>query len=133
MTTESEPFVPKVHPLSRPAEADDPFTLNATAVSGDPEVMLECLVQDYAWMGWNTEQVFGLFRNPGYPALNALLGYYGEDGIHRRVEGVLKRMGVFRISGTVVDGPDDEDEPELIQLGIANSLKVKGDHHAQGV
>jgi hypothetical protein len=129
-----ERFVPKVHPASRPIEADDPFSLHVTAVGGDPEVMLECLVQEYAWMGHNTEQVVGLFRNPGYPALNALLYHFGEDGVLRRVGDVLKRMGVFRVSGTVRDEPEpEEEEPELIQLGIAKVLTAKGARHVQGV
>jgi hypothetical protein len=130
-------LVPKVHPASRAVEADDPFALNATAVAGgDPEVMLECLVQEYAWMGWDAAQVLGLFRDPLYPALNALLHHYGEGGVRRRVEGVLNRMGVFRVSGTVSDEPEpDEDghQPELIELGVARALTSRRDSHAQGV
>jgi hypothetical protein len=130
----SERLVPKVHPATRPIEANDPFSLHATAVSGDPEVMLECLVQEYAWMGWDTEQVVGLFHDPGYPALNALLEHFGEEDVRRRVEVVLKRMGVFRVSGTVLDEPEpeEEEEPELIQLGI-RVYAGKGEHHVQGV
>jgi hypothetical protein len=127
-------MVPKVHPLDRPAEADDPYTLHATAVSGDPEVMLECLVQEYAWMGWDMPQVLRLFADPGYPALNALLAHYGANGVRRRVAAVLGRMGVFRVSGTVRDEPEPEDdEPELMQLGTRRVRATKGDSHAQGV
>jgi hypothetical protein len=127
-------LVPKVHPATRPIEADDPFSLHATTVGGDVEVMLECLVQEYAWMGWDTEQVLGLFREPGYPVLNALLEYLGEENVRRRVQVVLKRMGVFRVSGTVLDEPEPEvEEPELIQLGIARVYAGKGDRHVQGV
>jgi hypothetical protein len=137
MTTPSARFVPKVHPASRAVEAEDPYMLNATAVpGGDPEVMLECLVQEYAWMGWDAEQVLGLFRDPLYPALNALLHHYGEDGVRHRVEGVLDRMGVFRVSGTVSDeqqGDEDEHELELIELGVARALAPRGNSHAQGI
>jgi hypothetical protein len=134
MQSSENRLVPKVHPATRPVEADDPYSLHATAVGGDPEVMLECLVQEYAWMGWNTEQVVGLFRNPSYPALNALLHYFGEENVRRRVEVVLKRMGVFRVSGTVHDEAEpEEEEPELIQLGISRVYAGKGDRHVQGV
>jgi hypothetical protein len=130
----SERLVPKVHPATRPVEADDPFSLHATAVSGEPEVMLECLVQEYAWMGWNTEQILDLFRDPGYPALASLLDFFGADDVRRRVEVVLKRMGVFRVSGTVRDEPESqEEEPELIQLGNSRVYARKGDGHVQGV
>jgi hypothetical protein len=134
MDTPSQRLVPKVHPATRPVEADDPLTLHATPVAGDPEVMLECLVQEYAWMGWDTEQVLGLFRSPFYPALNALLDHYGEGGVRRRVAAVLGRMGVFRFSGAVRDEPEpDDEEPELIQLGTRRVSAPKGDSHAQGV
>jgi hypothetical protein len=134
MNPSSERFVPKVHPASRPAEADDPLTLHATAVAGDPEIMLECFVQEYAWMGWGTEQVLTLFRDPNYPALYALLGHYGEDGVRRRVAAVLGRMGSFHVSGVVRDDPEpDDDGPDLIELGTSRMLVSKGDSHAQGL
>jgi hypothetical protein len=134
MDIPSQRFVPKVHPLDRAAEADDPYTLHATAVGGDPEVMLECLVQEYAWMGWDVSQILRLFGDPGYPALNGLLDHYGIEGVRRRVAAVLGRMGVFRVSGAVRDEPEPEDdEPELIDLGTRRVLASKGDSHAQGV
>jgi hypothetical protein len=134
MDTPPERFVPKVHPATRPVEADDPLALCATSVSGDPEVMLECLVQEYAWMGWGVPQILRLFGDPGYPALNGLLDHYGIEGVRRRVAAVLGRMGVFRVSGTVRDDPEPEDdEPELIDLGTRRVLVSKGDSHAQGV
>jgi hypothetical protein len=127
-------LVPKVHPATRPAEADDPYTLHATPVAGDPEVMLECLVQEFAGMGWDTEQVMALFRDPNHPALNALLGHYGEEGVRRRVAAVLGRTGSFRVSGAVRDDPGPDDEgPELIQLGTRRVLEPKGDSHAEGL
>src|SRR5262245_19305051 len=70
-------LVPKVHPTSRPVEPDDPLTLHATTVAGDPELMLHCLVQEYAWMGWDAEQILSLFRDPFYPVLHGLWCLYG--------------------------------------------------------
>jgi hypothetical protein len=133
MNPRPDHLVPKVHPLARPVEADDPLALHATAVAGDPEVMLECLVQEYAWMGWDVPRVLHLFGDPHYPALNALLSHYGPDGVRRRVAAVLGRMGVFRVSGTVRDEPEPDDEPELIQLGTRRVPTSKGDSHAQGL
>jgi hypothetical protein len=134
MNTPSERLVPKVHPATRAVEADDPLELHATAVAGDPEVMLECLIQEYVWMGWDREHIVALFHSPFYPALSALLRHYGEEGVRRHVAAVLGRMGVFRVSGTVRDEPESEDdEPELIELGTRRVLAPKGDSHAQGV
>src|SRR6516225_3407479 len=93
---ELERFVPKVHPATRPAEPDDPLTLHATAVAGDPEVMLQCLVQEYAWMGWNVEEILGLFRDPFYPALHGLLSLYGEAGLRDRLVASIRQTGIMR-------------------------------------
>src|SRR5437867_7081973 len=97
MNAAQERFVPKVHPATREVLPEDPMTLHATPVTGNPEVMLRCVVQDYAWMGWDTEQIFGLFQQPIYPALNALLEFYGEAGIRQRIGKVLGRSGVLRL------------------------------------
>src|SRR5579885_463659 len=115
-----EQFVPKVHPATRPIQPEDPFTLNATAVNGDPEWMLRCLVQEYAWMGWDAEQILARFRDPFYPALNALWHHYGEAGIRERVAALVRKSGVFHFAVTVREAPEPEDEEDggLIQLNI---------------
>ena len=128
MADATERFVPKVHPATRAVEPEDPFTLRATPVGGDPEVMLRCVVQEYAWMGWDAEQILGLFYDPFYPALNALLDHYGEAGIRERVSAVLCRSGVLRFAATVCDAAspeecDDHDhEPDIVQIQIPAGL-----------
>jgi hypothetical protein len=132
----SDRFVPKVHPATRSVEPEDPFTLHATAVCGDPEVMLRCLVQEYAWIGWGAEDILGLFRDPFYPALHALLMTYGEAGVRDRVNALLRQMGVFQVQASVREEPEPADpEPELIELGIRAQLLdlEKGGNHASGV
>jgi hypothetical protein len=114
-----EHWVPKVHPLARAAAADDPLELVATPVAGDPAVMLECLVQEFACMGWDAAEVMGLFRSPMYPVLNQLREFYGDDEVGRRVAALLARRGVFRVREVVAADPEPEDdEPELIQLNV---------------
>ena len=122
-------FVPKVHPATRPAEPDDPWTLRATPVAGDPEVMLECLIQEYAWMGWGVEQIMTLFRDPFYPALNAHWRGCGEDGLRERVAHVLSRRGVFRFRSEIHDEREPA-EPELIELEVRTSWRPEENSHA---
>ncbi len=142
MDMPSERWVPKVHPATRAVEAEDPMTLNATAVTGDPEVMLRCVVQEYAWMGWDAAEIFALFRDPGYPVLNALLDCYGEEGLRERVWATLGQTGVFHYQTTVCEEPDVEPEvPDLIQLGVltcrratapnAGVVEREGSSHAE--
>jgi hypothetical protein len=134
MAIEAERFVPKVHPTTRPAEPDDPLTLHATA--GDPETMLHCLVQEYAWMGWDAEEILGLFRDPFYPALHGLWCLYGEAGLRDRLAVVFRQTGTWRMDAAVREEPDPvEQEPDLIQLGIRPnpSPVLKGENYATGL
>jgi hypothetical protein len=126
MDGDPERFVAKVHPLSRGAEPDDPMTLNATTVAGDPDVLIRAVVGEYAWMGWDAEQIAALFHDPFYPMLHGLLEALGEAGIRERIDAVFDRGGVFRFRATVHEAPDDP-EPEVIQIGI-----LKGEEHRHG-
>jgi hypothetical protein len=120
MSEVSERWVPKVHPISREVEPEDPLELVATPVQGDPEVMLQCIVQEFAGMGWDAAELLALFRNPFYPVLNQLLGYYGEEGVRERVQELLGQTGVFRVRETIAPDPEPDEgpEPELIQLTV---------------
>ena len=117
-------MVPKVHPVTRAVGEDDPMELYATPVSGDPDAMLRCFVQEYAWMGWDAEQILGLFHDPCYPALNGLLYAYGPSAIRSRITSILAQTGVFRFEGYVREDPVPEsDEHDLIELGVPLSWR----------
>lgn len=120
MIPESERWVPKVHPATRPAAAEDPLELHANAVPGDPDYMLECLVQEFAWLGWQLDDLLRLFHDPGYPVLQQLLAWHGEAVIRERVAELLRPFAGLRLRATIVDEPDPEaeNEPELLQLNI---------------
>jgi hypothetical protein len=113
-------LVPKVHPLTREAAPEDPMELMAQPVVGDPAVMLECILQEFAWMGWNTQELLGLFQHPGYPLLCELREFYGDEEIRRQVAGLVARWGVLRFRETIAEPEeDDEDhEPQLVQLTL---------------
>jgi hypothetical protein len=112
--------VPKVHPLTRAVESEDPMELVANPVQGDPEVMLQCIVQEFAWMGWDAEQLLQLFYSPEYPVLNQLLAHYGAEQIQRSIASLLAETGVFRFQAYVDEKPeiDEDEEPELIELSL---------------
>ena len=111
-------WVPKIHPLSRDATAEDPFELMAEPVAGDPQFMLECLLEEFLWMGWNAEQLVALFHDPGYPVLGQLREHFGDEAIRQQVEAFVARTGVLQFSETIVE--DEEIEPELVQIDLEN-------------
>jgi len=128
METDQARFVPKVHPLCRAAEPDDPMTLSATAVAGDPDVLIHAVVQEYAWLGWDAGQIAALFHDPFYPVLHGLLQALGEAGIRARIDAVFARCGVYRFRATVHEALDDSG-PEVVQIG---TLMREETRHACG-
>jgi hypothetical protein len=119
MNTTDERWVAKVHPLSRAAEAEDPFELMAEPAPGVPSVMLECILQEFAWMGWSPEQLLALFHHPGYPVLCQLRECFGDEEIRRQVDSLVARWGVLRFRETIAE---PEDEPELVQITLPSQV-----------
>jgi hypothetical protein len=117
-------FVPKVHPATRAVEPDDPMTLYATPVPGDPEWMMACVVEEFARMGWGAGQILGLFRSPFYPALYDLRQHHGEAWVRERVEEVLARTGAFRVRVTEAAEEEKANEPgpEMVPLGLGRCV-----------
>jgi hypothetical protein len=118
MNANVDQWVPKVHPLARPAETDDPFELMAQPIAGDPQVMLEALLQEFLWMGWGEAEMMRLFCDPGYPVLCQLREHFGDDAIRQHVRSLLSRTGVIRFRETLAEPDDEKDEPELVQITI---------------
>jgi hypothetical protein len=122
MSHAEDRWVPKVHPLDRPAENEDPLELKAELVPGDPDVMLDCILQEFAWMGWNSEQLLSLFHHPGYPVLGQLREFFGDDEVQRRVNTLAAQWGVLRFRETLTEHDDDEDAvPQLVQITMPGS------------
>jgi hypothetical protein len=127
MECSAERFVPKLHPATREVLPDDPMTLCATPVAGDPDLLVRAVVQDYAWMGWNADQIAALFRDPFYPLLHGLWRVLGEVGVRDRIDAVFRHYGVYRFRSTVHE-EREEAAPELIQIGLGRPREVhRGD------
>jgi hypothetical protein len=120
MHTPDQQWVPKVHPLDRLTEPEDPFELMAEPVGGDPQVMLECLLQEFIWMGWDAQSLEALFQSPGYPLLGALADHFGAEELRRRIGEWTAKTGVLRFREQIAEcGADDEEqEPDLVQIQL---------------
>ncbi len=108
-------WTPKVHPLSREVEPEDPMELVAEPVVGDPAVMLECILQEFLWLGAGADELEALFSNPGYPVLYQLREYFGPDEVRRQIDALLARTGRLRFRETIAES-DEEEEKQLVQL-----------------
>lgn len=70
-------------------EDDDPMELVQVYLpEGDPEAMAECFVEEFIWLGYDTQQLLDLFRNPFYAGAHAIYRRQGEA----YVLGLIDRM-----------------------------------------
>ena len=113
-----ERLVPKVHPLARDMAAEDPLELMAQTAVGDPDVMLECLLQEFVWMGWSPQQLLELFHHPGYPLLNELREFFGDAEVERRVAALVARIGQWQFRETLVEPEEEPHAHELLQITL---------------
>ena len=104
--------VPKTHPATREMLPDDPLEMQGFELPGDPELMLRLLVEEYARIGWGADAIMGLARDPHYQAFHGLFRLFGEDGVRKRVSGILARCGVMRVSAREIE-PSVEQFVEL--------------------
>ena len=98
-TGNSEPK-PKVHPATREIATDDPLALHGFEVPGDPAMMLQFLVEEYARIGYSLEAMMNLFRDPDFQAPHGLWRLYGDEELERRVSCILNCCGVMRTRTT---------------------------------
>lgn len=94
---EVQDLVVSLHPASRAAEPDDPWELNACELPGRPEVMLRMIVEEYARLGFDAQQLVALARHPFYTGLHGLWRHFGEERLRQEVQRILARTGVMRV------------------------------------
>lgn len=122
--------VPKVHPATRGIEPEDPLNLHAVEIDGDPQVMLQMLVEEYARMGFGLEELMALCRQPFYVGLHGLWRRYGEEELRRRLGAILARCGVIRAKVREAPPPAALSGVPRELLQIDASPSPERDHHA---
>ncbi len=91
-----------MHGRDKEPEGDDPMEIVANWVpEGDPELMATCLIEEYARMGMEEEEILKLFSQPVYQT-HALYLSWGEPTIRRLIRNVLSRTGRMRVSARVL-------------------------------
>ena len=107
MTSQTSNAVPKNHPATREILPEDPLEMHGFEVPGDTDLMLRLLIEEYARVGWNSDQIMDLARNANYRALHGLWRIYGEDQFRTRVGEIVARCGVVRVR-TLESNPEPE-------------------------
>ena len=103
-------------PLKKRVEPEDPMELRGVAFHGDPDFMIDCIVEEYARLGWSPAKILPLFESPSYPVLHGLYRTRGAESIRRSVEEVVRRCGVFHF-----DTHERPPDLELVQIKPAET------------
>lgn len=88
-------------------EQDDPFELKGVAIEGDEERMIECMIEEYARMGWNEERLMRMFTTPNFRIPHQYYEKHGEEAVREKIREVLKQHGVYEFE---VDKPQEESD-----------------------
>ena len=83
-------------PILKSPEPDDPLGMGAEMVEGDPQLMLTCLIEEYARMGWDAAQIAQIFDNPFFLASHGLADRFGRGAVRAFIEQTLRRCGVYQ-------------------------------------
>jgi hypothetical protein len=126
MDMQEPQFVPKVHPLERGSEPEDPLELMGEVVPGDPLIMLDCMLQEFAWMGYDAAALYSLFSNPGYPVLCALREEFGDAAVRARIQALMSDWGRLQFRETLVEEECHfETGPRTFQIELPASACTK--------
>lgn len=88
----------------KPPEPDDPTVLVGVSLpGGDPDLMAECLVDEYARLGLGDEALLRIFRNPTFTAAYAIWRQRGDPYVRALIARARQRWGQPRF--TVREAP----------------------------
>lgn len=94
------------HGSEKKPERDDPYELVGNTVpGGDIRLMAECLVEEFALLGWEKGAIIQMFHNPFYQAAHLYYKAYGKSGVQNLVDQVLARCQVVRTR--IVEAPEE--------------------------
>ena len=83
-------------------DPDDPLELACGTVAGDPAFLARCIIEEFASLGYDGQDLFVLFREPSYPMLNAVLAEEGEARVRGLIDEVLAQCGRLKVRTEIV-------------------------------
>ena len=82
-------------------EPDDPMGLVGVGIpGGEPDLMAECLVEEYVRLGTSDAQLLAIFKNPFFAGAHALYRSRGEERIKTVIERARAQWGRPRFTTT---------------------------------
>ncbi len=117
----------------KPPEPDDPMQIRAEWVTGDQRVMLECLIEEFAHMGWDENRIAQMFENPFFLAAHGLRKRFGREAIRECIRQTLRRCGVMHCA---ISESKPTQRSQFVKINHANknsaSLLPQGEGQDEG-
>jgi len=107
------------HPRDRAIQQDDPMMLSPVEIDGDPEIMIDCLIEEFARMGWDTPTIIRMFDDPFYEGPHRARQLYTTEAFEQRVRRVLARCGTLRVRMVEVEAEPVEQVTPITLRGRA--------------
>ncbi len=76
-------------------DPDDPMEIKADVIAGDERLMMECLIEEFAHLGWGAKKIARMFDEPFFLASHGLEKRFGRQAVLECIEHTLARCGVF--------------------------------------
>ena len=117
-TNESGDPLVSTHGCAKEAEPSDPLDLVGTRVpGGDLAFLARCFIEEYAAMGYGSDQILEMFRQPQYVAIHPVYRSQGEEAVRGLIREVLADCGVLQVSGLIREEPP-EPRSDLVQIEL---------------
>jgi len=84
-----------IDPAPKPLDPDDPMEIKAAVIAGDERLMMECLIEEFAHLGWSAKKIARMFDEPFFLAAHGLNKRFGRRAVLDCIEHTLARCGVF--------------------------------------
>ena len=90
-----EPDAVAIDIKTKHLDPDDPMEIKAAVIAGDERLMMECLIEEFAHLGWDFEKIARMFNEPFFLASHGLEKRFGRKAVLECIEHTLARCGVF--------------------------------------
>lgn len=104
------------HNQAKPLDPDDPMEIKADVIAGDERLMMECLIEEFAHLGWGAKKIAGMFGEPFFLASHGLEKRFGRLAVLECIEHTLARCGVFHFEMKESSPPGRGSATEEIQF-----------------
>jgi hypothetical protein len=113
-----------IDPELKPQDPDDPMEIKAAVIAGDELLMMECLIEEFAHLGWSAKKIARMFDEPFFLAAHGLERRFGRQAVLECIEHTLARCGVFHFEMEEPSAGNRESSMEQESTGELQVIRI---------